>query len=322
MSSYRLHSQSTRLARFWLAIVLSLFLTACASTDAVDDTGATAEPSVEQTAVEDPFESYNRRIFSFNYKLDKWLLKPLAKGYDAITPQVVQTGVGNFFNNLKEISNTANDVLQWKWAQAGNDSGRFVINSTLGLAGLFDVASKMGLTRSEGEDFGQTMAVWGVDAGPYLMLPFLGPGTIRDTIGSVPEAYANPVRYVEPTEAENSLRALGLVDGRASLLETESLISGDPYALLRDFYLQRRKYLINDGEIEDDFGSGYGDDDYYGDEYGGDYDYGPENGQETGDQDSNESGDEGYGGSDEYESYDDYVPADEPDSQEHKSGDD
>lgn len=270
-----------------LSVILALTLSACASTGESDPQNESADAAVEQTdtageaavvdtaivdtaIVEDPFESFNRQIFAFNYRLDQWLLKPLAKGYDVITPRVIKTGVANFFDNLKEISNTANSLLQWKWGQAGNDSGRFLINSTLGLAGLFDVASKVGLPQSDGEDFGQTMAVWGVDAGPYLMLPLLGPATIRDGIAKFPDSYTNPVRYVDPTSAEYSLRALNVINGRAQLLKTESLLSGDPYTLLRDYYLQNRKYLINDGKIKDDFGSGGYGDDYYYDEYGSD----------------------------------------------------
>jgi phospholipid-binding lipoprotein MlaA len=260
-----------------LPLFLLLALTACASTDQRDPqvasedrpVAADSQNTAGQVAVEDPFEPFNRRIFAFNYRLDRWLLKPLAVGYDAIAPGFVEIGISNFFNNLAELSNTANSLLQWKWGQAGNDSGRFLINSTLGLAGLFDVASKAGLPQSDGEDFGQTMAVWGVEAGPYLMLPLLGPATIRDGIAMVPDSYTNPVRYVDPMLAEYSLRAVDLIDQRADVLETESLISGDSYTLLRDYYLQNRNYLINDGKIKDDFGSGGYDDDYYYDEYGG-----------------------------------------------------
>ncbi len=258
-----------------LALTLLLLLTACASTDqrdsqAGDGDAPAAETSISATKVEDPFESFNRRVFAFNYRLDQWLLKPLARGYAAVAPRFVEIGISNFFSNLGEIGNAANSLLQWKWGQAGNDSGRFLINSTLGLAGLFDVASKAGLPQSDGEDFGQTMAIWGVEAGPYLMLPLLGPVTIRDGIGLIPDSRINPVRFVDPTLTEYSLRALDLIDRRADLLETESLISGDSYTLVRDYYLQNRNYLINDGKIKDDFGSGgYGDgDDYYYDEYG------------------------------------------------------
>lgn len=211
-------------------------------------------------SVGDPWEGLNRKIFVFNQKIDSWLLKPAAKGYKAITPRPVQTGVGNFFSNLSEITNTANDVLQWKWGQAGNDTGRFLINSTVGIAGFFDVAAKAGLPRSDGEDFGQTLAVWGVASGPYLMLPLLGPATLRDGSATFADYYTSPIRFVDPDLAEYGVHALNFVDQRAQVLQAESLISGDSYTLLRDYYLQRRDFLIKDGEVEDDFG-----DDDFGD---------------------------------------------------------
>lgn len=201
----------------------------------------------------DRFEGFNRAMFSFNMKLDRWFLKPVTKGYDAVLPGFAKTGVSNFFDNLGEVSNIVNDVLQWKWKQASNDTGRLLINSTVGVLGLFDVASPMGLKESEGEDFGQTLSKWGVAQGPYIVLPFFGPSTIRDGFGMPVEYVLNPVTHIEDQAAQNSVSALGLVDTRRGLLELEELVSGDEYIFIRDAYLQRREYLIQDGELELEF---------------------------------------------------------------------
>jgi phospholipid-binding lipoprotein MlaA len=264
------------LRRLALLAVFTVVLPSCATNSQTKNGEADGKATETEAAasasgsIHDPFEPINRKIFAFNYRLDRWVLKPVARGYRDVAPKVVQLGVTNFFSNLREVTNTANNILQWKWGQAANDSGRFVINSTIGLAGLFDVAAKAGLPRSQGEDFGQTLAVWGVDSGPYLMLPLLGPANVRDGFGMWVDRYGDPVTYVDPNRAEYGLRAVDIVDRRAQLLDAESLITGDNYTLLRDFYLQRRKYLINDGAVEDDFGSSYGDDEYY-DDYESDY---------------------------------------------------
>ncbi len=206
----------------------------------------------------DPLEGFNRAVFTFNDKLDSWVLKPAAKGYRFVTPDPVERGVGNVFSNLGEVGNIANDVLQWKWKQAGNDTGRLLINSTIGLAGIFDVAKHVGLEKSEGEDFGQTLAVWGVDSGVYVMLPFFGPTTLRDGLGGLPvDTALDPVGYIDHVPTRNSTMVMRFIDDRAQLLETESLISGDRYIFIREAYLQRREYLIQDGEVNED---GFGDD--------------------------------------------------------------
>ena len=204
----------------------------------------------------DPWEGFNRRVYAFNDVIDRYALKPVAQGYDFITPEPVQTGVGNFFSNLGEIGTTINSVLQWKWANAGVSSGRFLVNSTLGVAGLLDPATQMGLTVNK-EDFGQTLAVWGVDAGPYVVLPLLGGRTLRHA-GAIPaDIYTDPVTYVEDDTTRWGLRILELVDLRAGLLDQEKLIRGDRYIFLRDAYLQRRQFMISDGETgADPFASG------------------------------------------------------------------
>ena len=217
-------------------------------------------------ASEDPWEGFNRAMYTFNDKADSYLLKPAAKGYRAVTPDAVETSVANVFSNLTELRNVLNDALQWKWGQAGNDLGRFLINSTAGVVGLFDVAKYAGLEKSEGEDFGQTLAVWGVGQGPYVVLPFLGPSSLRDAAGLPLDFQTDPVSYIDHVPTRNSTRFTGLVSQRAGLLQSEELLSGDRYVFIRDAYLQRRDYLINDGAVEDDFGGDL--DGEYGEDYG------------------------------------------------------
>lgn len=238
--------------RLITAIVAVLLFSGCASTP----NGASPQ---------DPWEGFNRTVHGFNDTMDSYLLKPVAQGYQAVTPDPVENSVSNFFGNLLEVRNIFNDVLQWKWKQAGVDTSRFLINSTLGLAGFFDVAKMFNLEKSEGEDFGQTLAAWGVGSGPYLVIPFLGPSTLRDA-GGLPVDWAmKPVGYLDDVPLRNSLQGFNFVVDRANLLNAEEFVSGDKYVFFREAYLQRRDYLINDGQVEDDFG-GFEDDEY------GDYD--------------------------------------------------
>jgi len=206
----------------------------------------------------DPFESYNRVIFSFNDKVDRWVLKPVTKGYLFVTPDFLERGVSRMFSNISEVRNIVNDVLQGKVGQAGNDTGRLLINSTFGIAGFFDVARHAGLEKSDGEDYGQTFGVWGVEEGAYLVLPLLGPRTLRDTPGILLDIFLDPVGVINHVPTRNQVYGVQVVSLRADLLEAEKLISGDRYSFVRDVYLQRREFLVNDGEVEDDFG----DDDY------------------------------------------------------------
>lgn len=210
----------------------------------------------------DPWEGFNRSIFTFNDVFDKYLLKPIAQGYDTVTPGVIRTGVGNFFNNLGEIDTIINDLLQGKFKQAGLDSTRLLVNTTVGFAGLIDVGSRIGLERHD-EDFGQTFGYWGMGSGPYLMLPFLGPSTVRDTAGLVPDYYISVFDNIEDDPTRYGLRALQIVDLRANLLEVEKLVAGDRYAFFREAYLQRREFLVNDGAMNEDF---LEDDDLFEDE--------------------------------------------------------
>jgi phospholipid-binding lipoprotein MlaA len=224
-------------------------------------------------AVEDPLEDFNRKIHSFNEAADRWVLKPVAEGYVKIAPEPVEQGVSNFFGNLLEVRNVFNGVLQGKWGQAGNDAGRFLINSTLGIGGVLDVARHMNLEKSEGEDFGQTLAVWGVGSGPFLVLPFLGPSTLRDTGGLPVDWQLNPISEIDHVPTRSSVQVAEFVNTRAELLEAENFISGDRYVFIREAYLQRRNYLINDGEVADDFDD-FGDFEGFGDDYDSGYEEG------------------------------------------------
>lgn len=202
----------------------------------------------------DPWEDMNRKVFAFNEVADKYVAKPVAKGYQAILPSFAETGIDNMFGNLHELLNILSDLGQLKFAAAANDAGRFVINSTVGIAGFFEVAAHIGLPKRT-EDFGQTLGYWGVGPGPYVVLPILGPSTVRDASAAVVDAQVDAVSQIDHVRTRNQVRFLDLVNTRANLLKTESLLSGDRYTFMRDAYLQRREYLISDGEaVEDSFG--------------------------------------------------------------------
>jgi phospholipid-binding lipoprotein MlaA len=200
----------------------------------------------------DPLEGVNRKIQTFNDTADRWVLKPLAKGYTKVVPKVARRGVSNFFTNLTYPVVMLNQFLQGKWRAGFSDTGRFLLNTTLGLGGLLDPATAAGLDQHE-EDFGQTFARWGMGSGPYLVVPFMGPATVRDGGGSIVGAFMYAPRYSDNVPLRNSLTGLMVLDTRAGLLSAEELISGDRYSFLRDAYLQRREYLIHDGKVEDSF---------------------------------------------------------------------
>ena len=201
--------------------------------------------------INDPFEDLNRDIFIFNEKLDEKLLKPAALTYRKVTPQFARTGVTNFFNNLEEIDTTINQVLQGEIKYAFNDAGRFVINSTIGLFGLIDVASKMGLEKHE-EDFGQTLGVWGFDSGPYIMIPFLGPSNPRDLLSRPISSFLSGTFAMEDDDVKLTLVGIDALETRERLLDAETLIIGDKYIFVKDAYIQSREYEINNGSTEDD----------------------------------------------------------------------
>jgi len=222
----------------WIGLLLIALASGCASTGNGPDN-------------DDPLEPFNRKMHAFNDAVDKAVLKPVARGYTAITPDPVETSVHNFFLNLGYPTVVINQFLQGKPVAGLRDSARFLTNTTLGVGGLFDVARHFGLEHHD-EDFGQTFAVWGVGRGVFLVAPFFGPTTIRDGAGSGVGTFTSPTHYIDDDAVRWSLRGIDLVDTRAQLLDAEGMISGDRYLFIRDAYLQRRDYLINDGRIEED----------------------------------------------------------------------
>jgi phospholipid-binding lipoprotein MlaA len=205
-----------------------------------------------KTDPRDPWERFNRSTFKFNDALDRAIAKPVAKAYVKVTPRVLRTGVSNVFNNLETVPTVINDALQGKFRQAGHDSARFLLNSTLGLGGLFDPASAAGL-ESNDEDLGQTFGKWGVKSGPYLVLPILGPSSVRDAFARTVDTYLEPVWYLEDDSTRYIIRAVDLLDQRASLLDLDAQLerSYDRYAFVRNAWLQRREYQVKDGNVED-----------------------------------------------------------------------
>lgn len=212
-----------------------------------------------RTTTEDRWEGMNRSIYKFNDAVDRAALKPVAKGYQKITPQWLRTGVRNFFNHLETPWVMVNEGLQGKPQLMAQEACRFVLNTIVGLGGFIDVAGKLELGGHD-EDFGQTLAVWGVPSGPYLMLPIFGPSTVRDGFGRVPDYYSSPARYAEiPWETKTGLTTLDVVSGREALFNSEGALDQayDRYGVIRDAWLQRREYQIYDGdppppEVEED----------------------------------------------------------------------
>ncbi|MGE5470214.1 MAG: VacJ family lipoprotein [Bacteroidota bacterium] len=200
-------------------------------------------------AQHDPYEGFNRSMFAVHEAVDKAVAKPVGQAYDKVAPLPVKASVGNFFGNAADLWIGVNGALQGKFGDAGVDVGRLLINSTVGIFGLFDVASELGLEKHD-EDFGQTLAVWGVGDGGYLFWPIIGPRTVRDTAGWGVDYFVDPVGYVRPIPARNSSVALRFVDIRASLLPADKVVEEaalDKYAYIRDAYLQRRRNQIYDG---------------------------------------------------------------------------
>jgi len=208
--------------------------------------------SIISDEVNDPFEELNRKTFEFNENVDEKILKPVAKFYSNFPPKI-KNGVTNFFNNLEDVETSINQVLQGKPKKSINDISRFIINSTIGLAGFIDVASKIGLERHE-EDFGQTLAVWGVGSGPYIMLPGLGPSTLRDTLSRPVSSFSSITFHMTDTDVNIALKTIDAIETRERLLDVESLLSGDKYSFVKDAYIQSINYEIKDGiNVEDDF---------------------------------------------------------------------
>jgi len=207
----------------------------------------------------DPWQDWNHGVQAFNDTLDKNVVKPLAQGYQWITPDVVDQSITNAFSNVNDVGVIINDFLQLKWRQGSMDVGRLVVNSTMGMGGLFDVGAAMNLPKHQ-EDFGQTLAVWGVPSGPYLVLPIYGPNSPRDTLGLIGDAMFNPLTYVsifgnsDATYSTMGARFVEVIDKRAQLLSTEKVVneaSGqDRYEFMKNAYQQRRDYLIKDGNTD------------------------------------------------------------------------
>ena len=200
----------------------------------------------------DPLKDLNQKTHDLNQTLDLQVASPVARFYKRITPDFIEIGVTNFTQNVEDLSIGFNNILQGKIKSGFSDLGRFALNSTIGIAGFLDIATDMGLEKHD-EDFGQTLAVWGVPDGPYLVLPGLGPSTMRDTLAMIPDAFLTPLWLIDHDRTSYSLTAIDLIDTRARYLGLESVVIGDEYLFYRDAYLQSRQFEIKDGEIEDDF---------------------------------------------------------------------
>ncbi|WP_395705787.1 VacJ family lipoprotein, partial [Casimicrobium huifangae] len=202
--------------------------------------------SFRNAAPGDPLEPINRGIFSFNSTFDHYLFKPIAKGYDAAVPNPVKKGVSNVFQNASDAQSIVSDALQLKGAKMGDDLGRVMINTTFGLGGIFDLATPMGIERGN-EDLGQTLGYWGIGAGPYVVIPFLGPSSARDLVGRYGDGKIDPVALVSSVPVRNSLMGARVVDTRVSLFPAEALMNQaalDRYTFMRSAYLQRRQSLV------------------------------------------------------------------------------
>lgn len=225
-------------------ISASMALVGCATSGGEKEAEKSAEP---MAAKADPYENFNRKVFYFNDKVDNYVAEPISDAYKWITPQFVQTGIFNFFNNLKNINVVLNDMMQAKFSQSAQDSGRFLMNTTVGLGGLLDVAKHVGWEQNE-EDFEQTLAVWGVPQGSYLVLPFLGPTTARGIPGSVFDTAANPATYVGlPVQLVSMLNSRASAEGALKFIDEAAL---DPYVFTRESFLQWRNSLASDGKAE------------------------------------------------------------------------
>jgi len=200
----------------------------------------------------DPFKSINEKTHNLNQTLDLQVASPIARLYKNITPDFLEIGVTNFTHNIEDLSIGINNILQGKLRAGLSDFSRFTLNSSIGIVGFVDVASHLGFAKHD-EDFGQTLAVWGVPDGPYIVLPGLGPSTMRDTLAMIPDAFLTPLWLIDHDRTSYSLTAIDLVDTRARYLGLESIVIGDEYLFYRDAYLQSRSFEIKDGEVEDSF---------------------------------------------------------------------
>lgn len=229
-------------------LALALLATPALAENAVSPVPA---PVTAPAGNPDPWEGFNRQVFRFNDTLDRYALKPVAKGYRKVTPRPLRSGITNFFRNLRMPVVMLNDLLQGKVRAAGHDVSSFVVNSTVGLAGLIDVSGRAGIPRHD-EDFGQTLGVWGVPGGPYVVLPFFGPSTVRDSGGLAVDMVSDPISWRFEEGVTVGLWAVKAVNTRANLLDVEEIVQGDRYLFLRDLYLQSRDFAVKDGRVESD----------------------------------------------------------------------
>ncbi|HIF51802.1 MAG TPA: VacJ family lipoprotein [Thiotrichaceae bacterium] len=217
-----------------------LFMSGCATTNSLDE--------------RDPWEGFNRGVYSFNQVMDDLIFNPVGSVYNAVTPEFVDTGITNFFSNVHQVSVVANDILQFKLGQALNDTMRFLFNSTVGLLGFFDVASPTGLYSSD-EDFGQTLAQWGFGSGPYVIVPFFGPSTVRGATGiAVDSALLNPIAYIDDDLTRASLLTLNYIDFKSDILSTADLIEEaalDEYDFVKNAYFEKKASEMSDEDFKD-----------------------------------------------------------------------
>lgn len=212
--------------------------------------GACTSTPEKPVSNDDKWENINRKTFAFNEGLDNTLLKPTVKAYKAVTPDIAEKGINNFFANLADLGNAANNFLQFKPVEGGSDLTRFAFNSTFGLLGFIDVASELKMEKHN-EDFGQTLAVWGVPSGPYLVLPILGPSTLRDAGGRLVDSKLDASNYADDYDMD-AVKPLQVINTRNEVLKIENSLpnlGNDRYAMLRDIWLKDRAYLISDGKL-------------------------------------------------------------------------
>ncbi len=239
-------------------ILFSLLALAC---------GGCASTGARGTSeVNDPFEGANRAIFKFNRTADRFVLRPVASGYHTITPDPLERSIGRFFVNLSSPIVIVSDLLQGKFKQAGADTGRFLLNSTVGLLGFLDVAAHVGLEFHD-EDFGQILGRWGLEQGPYFLVPIFGPYTLRDGVGRILELPFELLNHYDNDDVRRKLVLLYYIDKRTRLLAVDDALANafDPYLFVRDAYLQRRRYLVYDGDppfFEEDFADEYSEEEF------------------------------------------------------------
>jgi phospholipid-binding lipoprotein MlaA len=216
-------------------------------------TGCATLPPGHKPPPQDPWESWNRGVYKVNDTVDRAVVKPVARTYVRVVPAPARTGVSNFFANLRTTTVMVNDALQGKFAAAGSDLARLLVNTTVGIGGLLDPATQMGLAKND-EDFGQTLGHWGVHPGPFVEIPILGPSDVRDGSGRVVDIFTGPTHYIDNNWVSYGLYGVSALDTRAGLLSLDETLRKvfDPYAFIRDAYLQRRAYLVSDGKVTEE----------------------------------------------------------------------